>query len=231
MVFTTSLLATTSLLSPTKKRTLFSRLPLSEPTINAFNTESQSSRFEKKKKKEKDVNLLINWLLSFHETTLHKTRNIIYISIQHKSMSNRCRDRNELTTIRKSMPLRNTPSSPRPRNGASSPWFRLPLGSRLWAASFTTRLYTSWPAPSPSPWTRSTWPLLPTWPSRRSRRRWWVTLLMYGADDRFMWLRWVSISGPTSPSRCRHPIRRFSAYAFYKRWQFRACLFSSFREL
>jgi hypothetical protein len=34
MIWTGTLLATGTLLSPTKKRTLFSRLPLSEPTIN-----------------------------------------------------------------------------------------------------------------------------------------------------------------------------------------------------
>jgi hypothetical protein len=33
MIFARSLLVTRALLSPTKKRTLFSRLPLSEPTI------------------------------------------------------------------------------------------------------------------------------------------------------------------------------------------------------
>jgi hypothetical protein len=36
MIFASALLATRALLSPTKKRTLFSRLPLSEPTIRWF---------------------------------------------------------------------------------------------------------------------------------------------------------------------------------------------------
>jgi hypothetical protein len=44
MIFTTSLLATTSLLSPTKKRTLFSRLPLSEPTISDWDVKIAGQR-------------------------------------------------------------------------------------------------------------------------------------------------------------------------------------------
>jgi hypothetical protein len=36
MILANSLLATEALVSPTKKRTLFSRLPLSEPTISTL---------------------------------------------------------------------------------------------------------------------------------------------------------------------------------------------------